>query len=224
MKKTIFILLTCFFCFYGCASSTKKQQCLVAAESYINADEKLLQHAAKNEPAVDELNSRSRAANEIKNVSLPSNDELVHLLKSEKINERKSALVLIFLSKNNNDLLYETMLKNYSHEADYFNKFYTLMALGCMNDSQVNTFEDMIIRNLQDEKNETLITSSFFIIVGRINPLKTMPLFVQYFKTGTMSLRKACYAYLKSTNENMFQMVQQKLEEDNASATMEHLF
>jgi thiaminase len=105
------------------------------------------------------------------------------------------------IKKINDDQLYQTILKSYNISDDFFLKYYSHVCLNNASDKQIAKMATHLLNIFSTETNETIIISGMQNLM-RLEPQQIKPLFVKYFKTGTIGLRRAAYIYLKNEKDN----------------------
>lgn len=186
------------------------------ALQYIEADKKMIQNAMeKKETFLEDYSLRYEAELKLFHSHPPTALELIALLNSKDVLDKKVALVNIMNKKIDSEALFETILKQHDPKDDFLTKFYMYQCFKVLNRDKMKQFEDGFIKILDRENNESLIISAMPTLV-QVESSKVIPLFVKYLKTGSFELKSASYIYLIKMGEKYLDTVKKILKEQKA--------
>jgi hypothetical protein len=191
------IVLSGLNCKAVCDDNPNEKEWYKHAEGYVYLDEKLIEHVIKEKDSFKkDYHARYQAETSLLHVDAPSNADIVQLLMSSSMLDRKVALVNVMLRKiYYSQDIYNRILSLLESENDPFTRFYCYHCFNLLDADKIEHYKDGLIDVFSNEEKEYLIIAGMPTLV-KINSPRIVPIFLKYLDEGSEGLRRATCVYL----------------------------
>jgi len=145
----------------------------------------------------------------------PSSQILIEMLHSQDQQKKQIALVNIFIRRIFSKDIIKAIINTYSNEDDYLTKFYFYRSISLLASNQIIDFEDDVLNIIKNE-NEERVMGIAIPILEKLDPKKTIPIFVEFFKSGSRGMKLFSYVSLKRMGNGYFEEVKKILKQEGA--------
>ena len=191
-----------------------------SALEYVENDKGLIDADSAPRPTgLQYLKTQDETASRLSRLPAPSIEELLELLSSPDVEDRRVGLATAMIFKVKEVLFARSVLQSYLKEDDYLVKHYSHALLASFTVDELLAIETELLNALEHERvGEALIASLPNMI--RLSRDKIRPLLIRYLKLGSPSLRRATVVYMVQLGKDFVAEVKTELERDKANEAL----
>lgn len=190
------------------------------AIEYVENDKRLIDEThARGQTGLQYLETRDEIARQLSKSPTPSTEELLKLLASSDVRDRRAVLAGTMIAKVNDVLFAQAVLRNYMKEGDYLAKFYSHSLFANFTGDQLKSIEAEFLNALEHERVADALLEGLPNII-RLNRERIRPLLVRYLKSGSPGLRRATVVHVVQLGNDFVVKVKAELEREKATEAL----